>query len=92
MRAKWGMTRPTQPIMPEIDTLAAVTRVAAKMTMSRTRRAFTPMVEASSSPMVSTLMRQRKANSAARPIAMGGSAKAMSLHLAPVRLPHEPSR
>ena len=87
MREKWGMTSPTQPIMPDMDTLAAVTSVAARMTKRRTRRAFTPMVDASSSPMVSTLMRQRRANSTARPTAMGAAARAMSPHFAPVRLP-----
>ena len=81
------MTSPTQPIMPVTATLAAVTRVAAKMTTMRTRWAFTPMVEASSSPMVRMLMRHRRANRARRPAAMGAAAMARSAGFAPVRLP-----
>ena len=73
--------------MPETATLEAVTSVAAAMTTMRVRRAFTPMVAASSSPMVRMLMRQRKANRTASPAAMGTAAIWTSAVLAPVRLP-----
>ena len=81
------MTRPTQPIMPVTQTLAAVTSVAATMTTMRVRRAFTPMVAASSSPMVRMLMRQRRANSVAQPTSMMGNTMAMSRMFAPVSDP-----
>ena len=81
------MMSPTQPIMPVTQTLAAVTRVAAMMTTMRVRLAFTPMVAASSSPMVRMLMRQRRANRVAQPKSMIGKTMVMSRMLAPVRLP-----
>ncbi len=73
--------------MPDMATLAAVAMVAAMMMNSGRRRALMPMVEASSSPMVSTLMRQRSTNRMTMPMAMGMAASAMSLIFAPVSEP-----
>jgi hypothetical protein len=68
-RDKWD-DQADQPIMPLTDTLAAVTRVAQTIISSLSRVALMPIVRASSSPSVSTLIRQRTSKSGTRPIAM----------------------
>ena len=50
---------PPQPMMPEILTTSAVTRVAARMMTARSRRTVTSIDGASCSPMPRMLMRQR---------------------------------
>ena len=79
MRHRCGIARPTQPIMPDTATLEAVTTVAARMTTRRMRRASTPMVAASSSPMVRMLIFQRMAKRTMQPTAMKGNANPISL-------------
>src|SRR5699024_10320783 len=51
--AKCGITKPTQPIIPLTDTQAAVIRVEAKTIIILVIFVFTPMLLASSSPIVS---------------------------------------
>ena len=81
------MTRPTQPIMPVTDTEAAVTMVAAMMMIRRSAFVLTPIVAASSSPIVRMLIRHLSTNRVTRPTTMNGSTIVTSEGFAPVRLP-----
>ena len=76
------MTRPTQPITPEMATTLAVISVAAATTNKRSRPASTPSALASSSPSDSTLMRQRSSTSGTSPISTSGAA----VHTSPLRM------
>ena len=70
-RAKCGTTRPTQPMMPEVATLAEVTSVAAVTMAIRNGPVATPSARASSSGSDITLSRQRSATSTMVPRATG---------------------
>ena len=59
-RATCGMTRPIQPMIPLTETAAAVIKVAAAISVARSRPASTPSARASSSPKVRTFTRQRR--------------------------------
>ncbi len=72
MRAMCGITRPTQPITPEIATTLAVMSVAAAITMMRSRPDSTPSDLASSSPSDSTLICQRSSTSGTSPTKTAG--------------------
>lgn len=61
-RARWGITRPTQPTMPDTATEHDTISVEAKMTTSRTRLVLMPIERASSSPNESTLSFQLSSN------------------------------
>ena len=87
LRARCGITSPTQPIMPLTDTLDAVTSVEQSTTISRSRLGCTPMVRASSSPSVRIFMRQRSKSSGMSPNAIGSSTNETSCSRAPDRLP-----
>ncbi len=67
MREMWGISRPTQPIRPHMDTTEAVIIVEARITSTRRRLTFTPSVCASSSFSDSTFSRQRSAKIIAVP-------------------------
>lgn len=54
-RARWGTTRPIQPMLPLTDTEVEVSRVAQAIMSHRYRRTLTPSMRASSSPMARTL-------------------------------------
>ena len=71
MRARCGTTSPIQPTMPQMETEAAVMRVAQTITVKRITRVFIPRVRASCSPMHSTLSRQRNRSKGMQPAAMG---------------------
>ena len=81
------MTRPTQPIMPETATDAAVSSVAQRMTVNRSRRVFTPIERASSSPSVSRFMRQLRIHSGTSPSVTGITRNSTSRGLMEDRLP-----
>ena len=82
-----GMTSPTQPIMPETETEAAVTSVAAMMSQMRSLPASTPIALASSSPMDSTFRRQRRQKSGTSPMSIGQMTNPRSSQAIPERLP-----
>ena len=86
-RTMCGMTRPTQPIMPETETEEAVTSVAATMSQMRSLPASTPMARASSSPMARTLSLQRSRKSGTMPRSIGQMTKPRSSQAIPERLP-----
>src|SRR5262245_9976030 len=68
-RARCGTTSPTQPMMPEVATLAAVTSVAAATIAMRNGPVASPSARASSSGNDITLSRQRSAISTMVPTA-----------------------
>ena len=73
--------------MPETETEAAVTSVAAIMSQMRSLLASTPMALASSSPMARTLSLQRRRKSGTRPMSIGQMTKPRSSQSMPERLP-----
>lgn len=82
-----GITRPTQPIMPETETAEAVSTVAQRITARRRRSVWTPMARASSGERVSRFMRQRSSNRGVSPAAIQTAAKATVCIRVPERLP-----
>ncbi len=68
-------------------TAAAVIKVAAPITISRTRRVSTPRVRASSSLSVITFMRQRRSQSGIRPTSTPGRIESRSTTVTDARLP-----
>ena len=74
-------------MMPEIDTTAAVTSVAAAITTARTRPARMPSEAASSSPSESTVMRHRSSHSTTSPASTGSSVERTSPGFVAARLP-----
>lgn len=86
-RLRWGMTSPTQPIMPDTDTADAVSTVADRITVSRSRSVCTPMARASSADNVSRFIRQRRSSSGSSPTAMHAAAKVTVFIRVPDRLP-----
>ena len=86
-RLRCGITSPTQPIIPETETLAAVSTVALRITISRSRSVLTPMERASSADRVSRFMRQRRSSSGTSPTAMQTAAKPTVFIRVPDRLP-----
>src|SRR6516165_2529555 len=84
-RAMCGTTRPTQPIMPAVATLADVTKVAAATMATRSGPVGRPSALASSSGSDMTFNRQRSASSSSVPSATGTPSGAMSR--APIEAP-----
>ena len=76
MRATWGMTRPTQPMMPASETVVAVTSVAATITTQRITVTLVPSDLASTSESERMLSRQRKTQRAAMPTPINGAPQA----------------
>lgn len=76
--ATCGITSPTQPMIPLMETAAAVTTVAQPITTIRSSSTLTPSDRASSSPSESTLSRQRSSSSPPMPNAISGSASTRS--------------
>ncbi len=60
-RARWGTTRPTQPMMPAMLTAVAVMSVDAVIVTAQILVRFTPRERASSSPVARTVSGQRTA-------------------------------
>lgn len=58
-REKWGITSPTQPMVPETHTEQAVMTVAEKMTAYRSQPELEESIWASSSDKVRMFIRQR---------------------------------
>ena len=71
IRATWGITSPTHPIIPHILTEAAVTTLQQTMIMACNFFILIPMAWASSSPMASILSLHRIASNIMVPIIMG---------------------
>src|SRR5215467_5630318 len=86
-RARCGTTSPTQPMMPEVATLAEVTSVAAATMAMRNGPVETPSARASSSGSDITFMRQRSATSTSVPRATGPSSGRRSDTDVAARLP-----
>src|SRR5262245_15897811 len=86
-RARCGTTSPTQPMMPEVATLAEVTSVAAATIAMRSGPVETPSARASSSGSDITFMRQRSATSTSVPSATGPSSGRRSDTEVAARLP-----
>src|SRR5262249_54660952 len=87
VRATCGTTRPIQPMMPAVATLAEVTKVAAATIAMRNGPVGTPSARASSSGSDITFMRQRSAISTSVPSVTGPSSGSRSEALTAARLP-----
>jgi hypothetical protein len=83
----WGTMMPTNPIRPLTATAAAVARVAAATTTSRTLAARTPRLAASSSPTASTSISRRWSRMAAVLSSAYGTTRPTSRQPAVVRRP-----
>src|SRR5499427_4326247 len=86
-RARCGTTSPTQPMMPEVATLAEVTSVAAATMAMRSGPVASPSARASSSGSDITLSRQRSATSTTVPSATGPVSGSRSATVVAARLP-----
>lgn len=73
IREMWGMTSPTQPMIPQMLTETTVISVADRITTTVTSRTFTPSAAASSSPAESTSIWFLNRNRTARQIIVTGS-------------------
>ena len=76
IRHIWGISRPTQPTCPHMDTQEAVMAVAHTTVMPRRTDILTPEALASSSLRGSRFSRQRSRKSTAMPSTTGGVPKA----------------
>ena len=79
IRLMWGMTSPTHPIIPLMDTAAAVIRVQQHMIMNLSFPVSSPRDWASSSPMARIFSLHLKMNSMVIPRIMGIDAMNTSL-------------
>ena len=87
MREMCGMSNPTQPISPHIETTAAVIIVAPRMTSSRMRFTGTPSDVASSSLSVMRLSFHRKQKIKMIPAMMKGEPCSKVSFVVPDKLP-----
>ena len=87
IRAACGMSSPTQPMRPHIETTEAVIIAAPVITSSLTRFTFIPSDVASSSLSVIALSFQRKSQISAIPAAISGAPIARLARVVPDRLP-----
>ena len=82
-RLRCGITSPTQPIIPDTDTAAAVSTVDERITARRSRSVCTPMARASSGDRVSRFIRHRSRSRGTSPTAMQTAAN----RTVPIRVP-----
>ena len=78
---------PTKPMMPRLDTHAAVISEASSSEKKRRRETFTPMLPAAASPLKRALYRHASAENTASPGAAAQSMRRSVLYVARPRSP-----
>lgn len=86
-KATCGQMMPTKPMMPRLDTHAAVISEASSSEKKRRRETFTPMLPAAASPLKRALYRHASAENTASPGAAAQSMRRSVLYVARPRSP-----